>query len=451
MNPVLKRFKVVPSVVEADKESVITIKSVDGVFKFLDDVTYEVRVVPQDVSDVPIDTEISLKGYDKARKVFQLKPVNGEIKLKYFFSGEQEWCIRISSKEYKEHQNPLYKEYVPYWNRLISVPEEGIVVRVYSLKEDLYERIPLKGDLHIHTTASDGNECPETVSACYRKAGHDFIAITDHNVYNASEEAAEKLKFIENFNIMCGEEVHNGYVGFFHMVNIGGSYSVNDIYINNPGKVEREVAELEKEIEVPKNLDKREYLHRVWLYREIKKSGGYAIFAHPYWDIDYLHTSTPMSKAIMKNGLCDAFEVLGGCTPKGNNLQVALYNDLRAEGTNIPVVGSTDSHTVLKLEHLQRYTIVFAKKKDVINAIDEGYSVAVESLPGENMRVYGSLRLAFYVHFLLENYYPLHNELCSASGIFIEAYTKGDDSAKALIEKAEKKVSEFEKEFFGLN
>ncbi len=450
MNPNLKKFKVIPSVVEADKESEITIKSLDGTFRFFDDTTYEVRFIPQDMSDVPIDKEISLKGYEKARKTFFVKPENGELKIKYYFAGEQEWRINICSKEYKKHQNPLFEKYDPYWRGLIDEPLGGIALRVYSLKEDLYKRRALKGDLHIHTLGSDGRESSEMVAAGYRKAGHDFIAITDHNVFNASKDAEEKLRFVKNFKIINGEEVHNGYVGFFHMVNIGGKYSVNDIYLNDPQRIDSEVKELESEIEIPENLDKREYLNRVWLYREIKKSGGYAIFAHPYWDIEYLHTSTAMSKAIIKNGLCDAFELLGGCTPKGNNLQVALYNDLRAEGCDIPIVGSTDAHTVLGEEYLTRSTVVFAEDDDIIKAISDGYSVAVESLPHENIRVYGKLRLAFYTHFLLENYYPVHNELCSASGLFIEEYINGNTDARELIEKAEERVSEFESEFFGV-
>ncbi len=448
MKPTLKRFKVIPSVVIADTESEITVKSIDGIFKFYDDITYNVSFIPQDESDVPIDREISLRGYDKSRKTFKITPKNGELKLKYFFSGEQEWRIHISSDEYEKYHNPLYKEYVPHWNSLINMPKDGINVNIYSLKEDLYKRRALRGDLHIHTTASDGSESPEFVCAGYRKAGRDFVAITDHNVYYTSKDAEEKLSFIKNFEILKGEEVHNGYVGFFHMVNIGGDYSVNDIYINDLERIEKEVAELEKEVKVPENLDKREYLHRVWLYREIKKSGGFAIHAHPYWDIGYYHTSTKMSRAIIKNGLCDAFEVIGGCTPKGNNMQVALYNDLRAEGVNIPIVGSTDSHSVLGYDHLKRSTVVFSED-DIIKAVADGYSVAVESLEGENVRVYGDFRLVSYTHFLLENYYPVHDELCAVSGLFIEAYVHGNQDAKALIEKSEEKISEFNDEFFG--
>lgn len=450
MDSNLKKYKVTPSVVPADKESTITIKSIDGIMRFYDDITYEVKFIPQYESDVPIDKELSLHGFEKSRKTFFVKPENGELKVSYFFSGEQEWKIWIGTKEYGKYQNPLYEKYRPHWNGLITMPEAGIRLSIYSLGEDLYKKRALRGDLHIHTMFSDGQESPEQVAATYRKAGHDFIAITDHNVFNTSKAAAEKLAFIDNFKIMHGEEVHNGYVGYFHMVNIGGDYSVNEIYLNNPEKVEKEVGELEKEIAIPEGLDKNEYLNRVWLYREIKKSGGYAIFPHPYWNIGFSHTRTSMSVAVIKNGLCDAFEVLGGCKPEDNNLQVSLYNELRAEGVNIPIVGSTDSHSVLDKGYFGKAaTIAFAENDDVLGAVSDGFSVAVETLPGENVRVYGSLRLVKYAQFLLRNYFPIHCELCSASGLFIEEYVHGDEAAKELIEKIEDRILKAEKEFFG--
>ena len=433
MNINLKKFKVTPAVVMADTESVITIESLEGSFKFYDDIIYEVSYFAQDESDVPIDEELTLLGYNKKRKTHLVRPENGKIKLKYFFAGEQEWRIHISTKEYKKHANPLYDEYIPYWNQLINFPENGIDVCIYSLKEDLYKRKPLRGDLHVHTTASDGWESPEFVCAGYRKCGRDFVAITDHNVFYASREAEQKLNFLKNFQILKGEEVHNG---------------VNDIYVNEPQRVKDEIAELEKEIEVPKGLDKNEYLGRVWMYREIKKSGGYAIHAHPYWNIGFYHTSTKMSEAIIKNGLCDAYEIIGGVEPKENNMQVALYNDLRAAGFDIPIVGSTDSHSVLKGGHMLRSTVVFSDD-DIIESIDKGYSTAVESLPGENVRAYGKLRLVTYTHFLLENYFPLHDELCEISGRYLEEYVHGNDNVKDLILQTEEKISEFEKEFFG--
>ena len=93
-------FKVSPSVVEADKESEIVIKSFDGPLRFMDDITYEVQFIPMDESDVERDEELSLQGYNKARKTYTVKPQNGELHLKYTFKGEQEWRIHFKTKEY---------------------------------------------------------------------------------------------------------------------------------------------------------------------------------------------------------------------------------------------------------------------------------------------------------------------------------------------------------------
>jgi hypothetical protein len=40
--------------------------------------------------------------------------------------------------------------------------------------------VPLRGNLHAHTTFSDGVRAPETLIAEYEALGYDFLAITDH-------------------------------------------------------------------------------------------------------------------------------------------------------------------------------------------------------------------------------------------------------------------------------
>lgn len=450
MKPDLARYSVFPSVVPADSESEITVRSFNKNLGFFDDITYEVQFVPQDISDVPIDDEMTLLGYNKSRKTFFVKPKNGELKLRYFFSGEQEWCIRISTKEYEKYQNPMYAHYSKHWRSKIEAPQKGVELFIYSLEKDLYERRALCGDLHVHTTASDGDDSADAVCAAYRKAGRDFLAVTDHHIYNASGNAKEKFSFMKNFFVLRGEEVHNRYVGSFHMVNIGSKYSVNDIYFSDSENVECEAMSLEGEIEIPEGVDKREYLHRALLYRKIRKSGGFAIFPHPCWSIGFMNTSSRMSEAVMKNGLCDAFEVIGGAgSVARNNMQLAIYSDLRAQGCDIPIVGSTDSHSVMGENHLKASTIVFAKDEDIIGAVRDHYSVAVESVPGEAERVYGKRRLVWYAHFLLQNYYPVHNELCAVSGTYMSELAKGDTDAVAMIKKSENKIFDFERAFFG--
>ena len=448
------KFKVTPTIVKANEESTITIKSLDGNFKFFDETEYKVQFFPMEESDIPIDEKMSLLGYDENRKQFVVRPENGEIKVKYKFIGEQEWVIHIWCEDYSKHQNPLYKHYSENWGALIRMPQCGIRLPIYSLLPDLYGRTPLKGDLHIHTNASDGKESPELVAAAYRKAGYDFIAVTDHNMYDTAHQATKKLAFVKKFEIMKAEEIHNGYLGNFHMVNIGSDYSINDIYLNDAARIEKEVLDLKESCYIPQGINPREYLHRVWLYREIKKSGGYAIYPHPFWRVDQrYHIETKMSRAILENGLCDAFEVLGGCSPEENNMQVALYNDIRAMGKRLPIVASSDSHSVLEplnSTHFKRATtVVFANERGILSAISDYFSTAVESVEGENVRVYGEFRLMKYTHFLLKNFFPLHDELCFVSGDLLVDYVCGKEELKEFIEMAEERVTDFGKEFFG--
>ena len=46
------------------------------------------------------------------------------------------------------------------------------------------QRRPLKGALHCHTTRSDGKGTPEEVIRLHAQNGYDFMALTDHRIYN---------------------------------------------------------------------------------------------------------------------------------------------------------------------------------------------------------------------------------------------------------------------------
>lgn len=447
-------FTVSPSVIKADTDSTVIIESQSGTFRFFDGMEYDVIFIPTEKSDVPSDEEMSLSGWDKNRVVHTFKAKDGKLTLTHKFLGEQEWRINISSTEerydqYEKDNNVAFSR--GRWKYIAAV-KKGVTLSVYSLYPDLYERNVKKCDFHIHTNFSDGTESPERTAANYRKRGFDIISITDHNIYNASAEVAKKLDFMHNFKIIPGEEVHNGYARQLHIVNVGSKYSVNDIFLDEPERVKAEVEALKGEVEVPEGVDEREYLYRVWTYREIKKSGGYAIYPHPFWTWkEHYHVETDMSEAVMKNGLCDAFELLGGCSVKENNLQIALYYRLQKDGLKMPIVGSSDSHTTMPGAQWfdEDSTVLFEKDGDTIGAIDGGYSVAVESVQGEEIRVFGDFRLMKYTHFLIKNYFARRAEICNASGIFVERYLLGDAGCRDIICACEDRIKKFENEFFG--
>lgn len=448
-------FTVSPSVIKADTESTVIIESQSGTFRFFDGMEYDVIFIPTEKSDVPSDEEMSLSGWDKNRVVHTFKAKDGKLTLTHKFLGEQEWRIKISSTEerYDQYENDNNIAFSRGRWKYIAAVKKGITLSVYSLYPDLYERNVKKCDFHIHTNFSDGTETPERTAANYRKKGFDIISITDHNIYNASAEVEKKLDFMHNFKLIPGEEVHNGYARQLHIVNVGSKYSVNDIFLDEPERVKAEVEALKGEVEVPEGVDEREYLYRVWTYREIKKSGGYAIYPHPFWTWKgHYHVETDMSEAVMKNGLCDAFELLGGCSVKENNLQVALYYSLQKDSLKMPIVGSSDSHTTMPGAQWfdEDSTVLFEKDGDTIGAIDGGYSVAVESVQGEEIRVFGDFRMMKYTHFLIENYFARRAEICNASGIFVERYLLGDTGCRNIICACEDRIKKFENEFFGI-
>ena len=51
----------------------------------------------------------------------------------------------------------------------------------------------LRGNLHAHTTLSDGLVPPEQQAADYRAMGYDFLSVTDHNVMHKLQELGAKL------------------------------------------------------------------------------------------------------------------------------------------------------------------------------------------------------------------------------------------------------------------
>ncbi|MCR4742434.1 MAG: PHP domain-containing protein [Treponema sp.] len=88
-------------------------------------------------------------------------------------------------------------------------------------------------DLHVHTTASDGQFTPSQIIQMAVEKGLTRIAITDHDTAAGLEEAkiaAEKLKI----NFVAGTELNISFpTGEFHLLGLGFTHispSLNDIF-----------------------------------------------------------------------------------------------------------------------------------------------------------------------------------------------------------------------------
>lgn len=450
----LLKYHIFPRVVRADQQQTITVTGMDGSSRFYDDCEYYARVYSLD--DYNFKKDRTFPGGNDLPEIC-CSCENGVVRFDYFFAGEQEWHVQIYRKETVKHRNPMYDLHKSSWKHLIDRPLTGVKFAIYSLREDLYGRRPLKGDLHIHSDYTDGDESPEMTAALYREAGYDFIGITDHHSLVPSLRAIEAFRGIPtSFRLYPGEEVHNGYGGYFHTVNFGCRQSVCEKILNDREQVEREIDEIEAVIEVPEDCDKREIAWRKWIHEEIHKSGGISILPHPYAIIGGVYNiQTKVCRAVFEQGLCDVFEVLGGLKdPARNRRQAALYIEALADGLDLPIVGSNDTHHPM-LGHSYNtfdhaFTIAFVKDADSVpEAVLNRYSVAVDNNVRDSKTIYGRQRLVNYAWFLIENYYDAHDALCADIGHAVLRCVFGDRSQTRLIELLEDELEKYNRSFFG--
>lgn len=403
-------YRVIPRLVRVGIESTVSIIPMGNGKRFDDGTEYIVSFVPMEL-------------YDRDRFSFatewdfvRVYPKDGVLRVRYLFEEEQEWVLSITTEKEKERNG------------------KPLEVRVYSLWDDLYELDPYMGDLHVHSCCSDGKEDPAIVAANYRKAGFDFFALTDHHKWSPSDDMLKAYADVPlGIRMFHGEEVHvpNGRI---HMVNFGGSYSVNELYHTHCAELDEKMKDIAQALSVPKNVNALEYAWRRWITEEIRKTGGLAIVPHPYWWYQQTyHMSSAMLEHVFETGIYDAFELVGGQSVHENNVQSAFYQEQRAKGRAIPIVGSSDSHGTDPASYFGiGKTMVFAKDRElssICEAIKSGYSVALEQQRGEEERVYGSYRMVKYARFLLDQYFPSHDELCVEEGILMREYALGDEDA----------------------
>lgn len=119
-----------------------------------------------------------------------------------------------------------------------------------------------KGNLHTHTTNSDGSLPPEDTVKQYKDAGYHFLSITDH---------CHLTKVKENYGMLLipGEELHCGTTEVntnFHLVGIDLKEEI--LYSGD---------------EIPIFKKKWWEVHPQEMVDAVKSQGGEIIMGHPYW------------------------------------------------------------------------------------------------------------------------------------------------------------------------
>lgn len=401
-------FDIYPRIVRAGCEATITIRPLFDHCRWHTGSLYEVTVFPA-------ENAVGQVQWDAASPTL-CAPTDGVLRIPYCFSSEQEYVMRIKPAGGEQHR--------------------GLEFRLYALEADLFARQPYKGDTHLHSCRSDGRESPAYVAAACRRIGLDFMAITDHRLYAPSLEAARAFAGLTlDLRIYPGEEIHPPD-NRVHIVNFGGRFSINELF--ETPEYRTGVAAIEAGLaDFPAGVERYPYASCVWCFDKIRQAGGLGIFCHPYWFYEHRYDlPRTLCDLLFERQPYDALELIGGYhryESESNSLQVARYCEERARGKRIPIVGASDAHGCETGELFGWfYTIVFAptpELSDLIAAIKELYSVAVEALPGEAVRVYGPFRLVKYAHFLIREVLPLHDELCLEEGRLMLEYLAGDTGA----------------------
>lgn len=82
-----------------------------------------------------------------------------------------------------------------------------------------------RGNLHTHTTHSDGTQSPEQVCQFYRDSGYHFVALTDHFMERFGYPLTDASScHTEDFLPIVGAELHAGqtsYSGLWHILAVG--------------------------------------------------------------------------------------------------------------------------------------------------------------------------------------------------------------------------------------
>ena len=458
MTPALYNYDVFPKVFLEKEKKTITIQPLGRHVAFKPDHEYTVRLVKEDQG--------STKRYPEriGRYEHTLTPCeDGCIRIEQAFEGEGEYFIRV-------YEDAETKNHI-------------VQLSVYSLAHDMKGRIPLRGDLHLHTMGSnDGCQACEVFAADYRSNGYDFMVISDHYAYYPSLEAIEKHNGLTDLTIVPGEEVHMPMTDI-HYVNFGSSYSINALVTPNrnqdkagddlawrsldgnaPDPMTKEefsemIDERAKSIDRELLVERRSMAVLQWIYEHIQKGGGLGIYTHPFWVYPQQTVPEDFNEYIYRNRPFDAFEVLGGSRPYATNgFQTHFYYDMKAKGVAWPIVGSSDSHSsteyyreILKHNNLLASTIVFAKentREDIIQSIKDYYSVAVDHIEGPYHLV-GDYRFVRYASFLLEHYFPVHDLACKAEGYYAKLWlTQGDERAKSVLDALKGQIPDMQKKYF---
>lgn len=189
-----------------------------------------------------------------------------------------------------------------------------------------------KGNLHLHTTKSDGALSPEDTVAAYKEKGYDFLSITDHRIWNSDTSYGG-----DDMLIIPGTEIDGSFVKEFCGKE---NWACHHLVVIDPGEGFKGVPfEHEQRFESANDPDGKKVYSN--LMDIIKGRRAIAIYCHPGWSRVELEDMLPLDG-------CFSLELYNnGCYFEGNCADALNYWDsLLRRGIKVFGVAVDDNHPV---------------------------------------------------------------------------------------------------------
>ena len=241
-----------------------------------------------------------------------------------------------------------------------------------------------KGNMHTHTSASDGALTPEEAIRDYWEKEYDFLVLTDHNKL-LPESVYREMPVLRGVELAYNDNArHKAY----HFIAVDPDEGIMDYPDPEFGKNPQAIID------------------------HIRAHHGYCILAHPYW-------SLLSPEDMMKLSGYDAVEVMNSVSdPETRGDSAYALDVMMAQGRPMPMVASDDAHHY-NGENGWAATWVNARsqsKADIMEALRAGRFYASEgprfkALKVENGQIIVRSSPVHYIHFFSDAFSGLNRKV----------------------------------------
>ncbi len=168
-----------------------------------------------------------------------------------------------------------------------------------------------KGNLHLHTTGSDGARAPADAVAWYRQHGYDFVAVTDHRTVTPVDGLTSN-----GFLTLCAAELNTD------VTDLGQSYHLVALGLKQTPPFAQQ-----RDMPVQTMID------------ALNELGAVVFLAHPYWSGLTVNEMMPLQGLIgmeVYNTSCDR--------DLGKALAAVHWDDALARGKRWHGLATDDAH-----------------------------------------------------------------------------------------------------------